>query len=134
METAARAISLLCLAALAATAAPPAERKYTTRYDGVDVDAILKNERLYRSYVDCIVAQEGAKVRCTKDAIALRSRIPDALASDCAKCSERQREETRKVVAFVRKNHPEDWSALVRRFDPTGVYSEKHGDRLKHAA
>nr|CAD7574520.1 unnamed protein product [Timema californicum] len=37
--------------------------KYTTKYDNIDVNAILKSERLLNNYVKCILKDE----RCTPD-------------------------------------------------------------------
>lgn len=52
-------------------AKPTAEDHYTTKYDNVDLDAIIKNDRLLRSYVDCLL---GSK-HCTKDGEELKSKF-----------------------------------------------------------
>lgn len=46
------------------------EKTYTTKYDNVDLDDILKNERLLKSYVDCLLE----KGTCTPDGLELRSK------------------------------------------------------------
>ena len=44
--------------------------KYTTRYDDVNIDDIISNERLLKRYVDCLLDQ-GV---CTPDAMELKSK------------------------------------------------------------
>lgn len=51
--------------------AKPANDKYTVKYDNIDLDAIVKNDRLLRAYVDCLL---GAK-KCTKDGEELKSKF-----------------------------------------------------------
>lgn len=49
-----------------------AEEKYMTKYDNVDLDAIIANDRLLRAYVDCLLGTR----KCTKDGQELKSRFP----------------------------------------------------------
>jgi hypothetical protein len=67
---------LLVLVLAAATPATPAtletrpsSDKYTTRYDHIDVDGILKSERLLRNYFNCLVD----KGPCTREGLELKS-------------------------------------------------------------
>lgn len=50
---------------------PKADQHYTTKYDNFDLDAIIKNDRLLRAYVDCLL---GTK-KCTKEGEELKSKI-----------------------------------------------------------
>lgn len=43
--------------------------KYDSRYDYLDVDAILDSKRLVRNYVECLINQQ----RCTPEGKALKS-------------------------------------------------------------
>jgi hypothetical protein len=45
--------------------------KYTTRYDNIDIDGILKSERLLRSYYNCLMD----KGPCTREGLELRSEL-----------------------------------------------------------
>lgn len=45
--------------------------QYTTKYDTTDLDAIIKNDRLLRAYVDCLL---GTK-QCSKDGEELKSKF-----------------------------------------------------------
>lgn len=66
---------VLCLFLVAicalASAKPSDDAHYTTKYDNVDLDAIIKNDRLLRAYVDCLL---GIK-NCTKDGEELKSKF-----------------------------------------------------------
>lgn len=55
-------IALSFLLAVAA-AAPAQESKYTTKYDGINLDEILKSDRLFNNYYKCLMDQG----RCTPD-------------------------------------------------------------------
>lgn len=60
-------LPLLCLiVGLYAT-----ENKYTTKYDNVDIDEILKNDRLLKRYVDCLLDEAP----CTPDGAELKSKL-----------------------------------------------------------
>lgn len=45
-----------------------AEHKYTTKYDNVDIDAVIHNERLLNSYVGCLLDRKP----CSPDAAELK--------------------------------------------------------------
>jgi hypothetical protein len=63
---------VLCLALLvAAVAASPATngRKYNDKYDHIDVDAILRNDRILSSYIKCMLD----KGPCTAEGKNLKS-------------------------------------------------------------
>lgn len=52
--------------------------------------------------------------------------VPDALATECSKCSKKQKEITGKVFAELLLNHRDYWDALVAKYDPEGVYLKKY--------
>lgn len=60
-------LSLLAIAMCTVT-----ERaKYTTKYDNVDLQEIIHNERLLKNYVDCLLD----KGKCTPDGLELKSKF-----------------------------------------------------------
>jgi hypothetical protein len=64
----------LLLAVLATLASLPVavsapDSKYTTRYDSIDIDGILKSERLLRNYFNCLLD----KAPCTREGLELKS-------------------------------------------------------------
>lgn len=56
--------------------------KYTTKYDGVNLDEILKSDRLLNNYFKCLM-ETG---KCTPDGNELKRTLPDALKTECKKC------------------------------------------------
>nr|AIX97070.1 chemosensory protein 2 [Dastarcus helophoroides] len=88
--------------------------KYPTKYDNIDVDNILNNKRLLNNYMQCLLK----KGKCTEDGSLLRDLIPDALLTDCAKCSEVQKTKSEKVIRFIKKNRGDDWDELLKVYDP----------------
>lgn len=47
------------------------EEKYTTKYDNVNLDDIIRNDRLMKNYLDCVLE----KRKCTKDGEELKSKL-----------------------------------------------------------
>ncbi|KAH8322523.1 hypothetical protein KR074_000843 [Drosophila pseudoananassae] len=99
-----------------------AEEKYTTKYDNIDVDEILKSDRLFSNYYKCLI-DTG---KCTPEARELKKSLPDALKTECSKCSEKQRENTDKIIRFIIDNKPEEWKQLQAKFDPEDVYIKRY--------
>lgn len=60
---------VLCIGWTVAEEAAPKQSGYETRYDNVDLDEILKNDRLRKNYIKCLL-NEGP---CTPDAQELKS-------------------------------------------------------------
>jgi hypothetical protein len=59
---------ILWAVCLAVAATLGERRAYTTKYDGVDVDAVIRNERLLSNYVGCLLDSNP----CTPDAAELK--------------------------------------------------------------
>ena len=79
------------------------QNKYTTKYDNIDLDEIIKNDRLMKNYVNCLLD----KGNCSPDGAELKKVLPDALKSECSKCSEKQREGSKKIINHLIDNKPE---------------------------
>lgn len=94
------------------------ERRYTTKYDNVDIDAIIKSERLLNAYVGCLLDRNP----CTPDAMELKRNLPDALATNCSACSEAQKNAADKLSHHLIDNRPDEWSLLEEKYDPDGTY------------
>ncbi|XP_030758434.1 allergen Tha p 1-like [Sitophilus oryzae] len=115
---------LLCLCTLV-WCKPQA--KYTTRYDNVDLDAIIRSDRLLKNYVDCMVGRK----KCTKDGEELKRNLPDALQTACSKCSEAQKAGSRKIIRHLITNRPQWFRELEVIYDPQGVYRRAYNEELK---
>lgn len=64
---------MICLVVIVSAACVYAaeETEYTNKYDNVDVDQIIHNDRLLKRYVDCML--DKPNVRCPAEAIELKS-------------------------------------------------------------
>lgn len=62
---------LFVVVLFALTNAKPADDKYTTKYDNIDIDEILNSERLLKNYFNCVMD----KGPCTPDGQELRSKF-----------------------------------------------------------
>nr|QYL00058.1 CSP1 [Eupeodes corollae] len=121
-------MKVLIVAMLALTIAIVAgEDKYTTKYDNIDIEEILKSDRLFKNYFNCLM--ESGK--CTPDGRELKRVLPDALKTGCSKCSDKQRAGTERVLKFIIENKPEQWKALQEKYDPDGVYFKKYENEAK---
>jgi hypothetical protein len=52
--------------------------------------------------------------------------LPDALETDCSKCTEKQKEGSERVLEHMIKNKPEQWKQLQAKYDPNGHYKSKY--------
>ncbi|XP_044743542.1 ejaculatory bulb-specific protein 3-like [Chrysoperla carnea] len=95
---------------------------YTTKYDNINLDDILSNKRLLKNYVKCLLS-EGP---CTNDGAELKQSIPDAIETNCTKCTQTQKEGSQKVMYFLIDNEKEAWAQLEKKFDPTGSYKKRY--------
>ncbi|XP_067003792.2 ejaculatory bulb-specific protein 3 [Anabrus simplex] len=101
-----------------------ADEKYTDKWDNIDLDEILRNDRLLKKYVDCLLADTDRG--CTPDGKELKKNVPDALTNDCAKCTEKQKSGTEKVINYLIDNKPDIWNKLEAKYDPDGIYKKKY--------
>ncbi|XP_033150487.1 putative odorant-binding protein A10 [Drosophila busckii] len=103
-------------------AVPAAGEVYDNKFDNVDLDEILSQERLLNNYIKCL---EGLGP-CTPDAKMLKEILPDAMLTDCEKCTEKQKYGAEKVTRHLIDNRPEDWQRLEKIYDPQGGYRLKY--------
>jgi hypothetical protein len=52
--------------------------------------------------------------------------LPDALLTECSKCSEKQRDGTERVIKFLIEKKPEQWTSLQAKYDPENVYQKRY--------
>ncbi|XP_014226079.1 ejaculatory bulb-specific protein 3-like [Trichogramma pretiosum] len=117
---------VLCMAVVAMVMGAD-EVKYTTRFDGIDIDQVLHNDRILKSYINCLLKDAS----CSPDARELKRLLPDALATNCEKCSEKQKAGAEKVIAFLAKNKPETWTEILAKYDKDNVYRTKYAEQAK---
>ncbi|RZC33498.1 chemosensory protein [Asbolus verrucosus] len=117
-----RIFLLVIFSTFALVSVRTAENKYTTKYDSINLEDVVKNERLLKNYMNCLLE----KGRCTPDGFELRKNIPDAIATDCSKCSEKQKEGANFIMKYLIDHEPEYWKSLEVKYDPDGTYKRKY--------
>ncbi|KAK9722517.1 Insect pheromone-binding family, A10/OS-D [Popillia japonica] len=104
--------SFLLVFVLSIAAVALAQDKYTTRFDNVNIDEILNNRRLLKGYANCLLD----KGPCSPDGAELKLRLPDAVKSNCEKCSEKQREGSKVILKHLIDKEPEIWKELEQKY------------------
>nr|QIJ45723.1 chemosensory protein [Glyphodes pyloalis] len=120
------AICFLALAA-AASAYPGKGGKYTDRYDNINLDEVVGNRRLLIPYIKCILEQG----KCSPEGRELKSHIREALENYCAKCTETQRQGTRRVIGHLINNEADYWNQLSAKYDPHHKFVAKYEKELR---
>ncbi|WP_082558797.1 A10/OS-D family protein [Kitasatospora sp. MBT66] len=118
---------LLTAGPVSTAIAEPEHEKYLTRFDNIDVDRILKSDRLFTNYFNCLMDRG----KCTPDGKELKSLLPDALRVNCAHCTNRQKKGTDRILRFIVKNRPTEWKQLEEKYDPDDIYVARYNS---HAA
>lgn len=125
-------LALVVLAiALAMVAARPQEKKdgekYTGRFDSINIQQILGTDRLFRNYFNCLMD----KGKCTAEGKELKRLLPDALKTNCEKCTDKQREGVDYVLQHMINKKKEEWKQLQAKYDPDNVYTQQYREFAK---
>ncbi|KAG6454391.1 hypothetical protein O3G_MSEX008687 [Manduca sexta] len=118
-------VALCLLSVVAVTLARPDH--YTDRYDNVNLDEILDNHRVLVPYIKCILDQG----KCAPDAKELKEHIREALETECSKCTNAQKNGTRRVIQHLINHEPEYWQELGDKYDPERKYTVKYEKELR---
>ncbi|EDW92640.1 ejaculatory bulb-specific protein 3 [Drosophila yakuba] len=113
----------LVFCVFAGLAAAASQQQYTSKFDNVNVDEVLNNNRVLNHYLKCLME----KGPCTPEGRELKRLLPDALQSDCSKCTDVQRKNSEKVINYLRTHRAGEWKLLLDKYDPNGIYRAKHG-------
>ena len=81
-------------------------------FEGVDVDNILKNEKLISKHIKC-VRDEG---RCDSNGKSLKTLLPRIINENCAGCSDEQIANSNKVIDWMKVHHPQDWLYIKAKY------------------
>ncbi|XP_013163200.1 PREDICTED: ejaculatory bulb-specific protein 3-like [Papilio xuthus] len=92
--------------------------KYNSKYDNFDVETLITNERLLKSYINCFLD----KGRCTAEGTDFKKALPEAIETTCGKCTEKQKLNIRKVIRAIQQKYPGQWEDLVKKNDPSGKH------------
>nr|WMS58736.1 chemosensory protein gene 5 [Neotoxoptera formosana] len=117
---------VFCIAATI-TVVQTAPAKYTTKYDNVNIDDILSNDRLVTSYFKCLM-ETG---KCTPEGEEIKRWLPEAIDNKCADCSEKQKIGSEKVIKFLFEKKNDMWKQLEQKYDPQGLYKQRYMEDAK---
>ncbi|KAJ1530356.1 hypothetical protein ONE63_005268 [Megalurothrips usitatus] len=108
----------------AGAAGPAAAGKssYTTKYDNIDVKMILHNDRLLKNYIDCLMDRKS----CSREGQLLKEIIPDALQTECSRCSEKQKQIAGEIMSYLLQYKKAYWEELLCKYDPEGKFREQY--------
>lgn len=93
-------------------------QEYTTKYDNVDYIEIFKSESLFNKYYKCLL-DEG---KCTPEGEELKLTLPDALQTNCSKCTGTRRDEVERAIRYFVDLKPKEWIPLQQKYDPQNLY------------
>ncbi|KAG5343638.1 PEB3 protein, partial [Acromyrmex heyeri] len=96
-------IALLCVSA---------EEFFSDRYDQIDVESILQNDKLREQYYNCFMEIAPC---VTADAKFFKEISSEALQTKCKRCTEKQKEILNLIVDWYTKNRPEQWKPFVAK-------------------
>nr|QJX74392.1 chemosensory protein 4 [Ceracris kiangsu] len=94
------------------------EEKYQSPYEGTDVDTILQNDGKVQAILKCLLSDTDDV--CSKEDKQSKDMLPEALATQCAKCTEKQKQGMAKFFAHVSSKFPDMFKQLAAKYDPTG--------------
>ncbi|XP_026816986.1 ejaculatory bulb-specific protein 3-like [Rhopalosiphum maidis] len=109
------------------TVVQTAPAKYTNKYDNVNIDEILNNDRLVASYFKCLM-DTG---KCTPEGEEIKRLLPEAVENKCADCSEKQRLGSEKIIKFLFEKKNDMWKELEAKYDPKGTYKQRYAEEAK---
>ncbi|XP_072753956.1 putative odorant-binding protein A10 [Anoplolepis gracilipes] len=87
------------------------QEKYSSKYDHIDVNAVLANSRLRNQYINCL---NGSAPCNTGASRFLKEKFAEAFVTRCKKCTERQIYFFDTIIDWFTKNDPETWNHLVK--------------------
>ncbi|CAG5055582.1 unnamed protein product [Parnassius apollo] len=111
-------IAILLSVFVAVVVARPEEDLYS-KYEYFDVKEVITNQRLLKAYSHCFLGKE----KCTSEGKDFKKLIPEAVRTECVKCSEKQKSLLAQVIKAVVEQLPVEWEELSKEYNPNGVYT-----------
>nr|WJJ70375.1 venom protein U-MPTX.7-38 [Megalopyge opercularis] len=103
---------------LAVLVAVAATEFYDSKYDDFDEQEVIDNPRLLKSFANCFLN----KSPCTGEGTNFKNLIPEAIQTECAKCSPKQKPKIRKLIIATKEKYPELYEEFLDFFDPNKEY------------
>ncbi|XP_011701602.1 PREDICTED: ejaculatory bulb-specific protein 3-like [Wasmannia auropunctata] len=89
-----------------------AEETYSDRYDDVDIEGILANQKLREQYYNCFIGNAPCR---TADAKFFSGVLGEAMQTQCKKCTEKQKALLDRMADWYTTNKPDAWEALIKK-------------------
>ncbi|XP_073953862.1 ejaculatory bulb-specific protein 3-like [Choristoneura fumiferana] len=90
------------------------QQYYNNRYDNLNADSIVQNERVLLAYYKCVMD----KGPCTKDGKNFKRVLPETLSTACARCSPKQKGLVRTLLLGIRVKSEPRFNELLDKYDP----------------
>ncbi|XP_030749779.1 uncharacterized protein LOC115877657 [Sitophilus oryzae] len=100
---------------------PAAVQYYASKYEHIDVESILNNRRMVNYYTACLLS----KGPCPPEGVDLKRILPEALQTNCARCTEKQRTVALRAIKRLQKEYPKVWNDLSKQWDPDDIYVKR---------
>ncbi|KAK0181339.1 hypothetical protein PV327_003631 [Microctonus hyperodae] len=81
----------------------------------LNIDPLLKNERIFSKLVDCILDESP----CTGPIAKYKQQISSALETDCEECQEQFKQLAAKTLVYIRENKPDKFILIKEKFNIT---------------
>ncbi|CAH2042473.1 unnamed protein product, partial [Iphiclides podalirius] len=121
---------IVLLAVVSAVAARPDADFYDKKYENFNAKELASNDRLLHSYSLCILG----KGKCTPEGNDFKDWTPEAIQTNCGKCTEKQKSLIAEVIKAVREKLPNDWEELTQKYNPSGQHTEDLNQFIKQYA
>ncbi|CAK1584646.1 unnamed protein product [Parnassius mnemosyne] len=113
-------IAILLSVFVAVVVARPDEELYS-RYENFDVKELVSNLRLLKAYTLCFLG----KGKCTPEGNDFKKLMPEAVQTECGKCSEKQKSQVAQVIKAIVEQLPVEWEELSKEYNPNGDHTVK---------
>nr|UDM59699.1 putative chemosensory protein 6 [Corcyra cephalonica] len=111
-----KTIIALCIVIAAVVSRP--QDLYNSQFDNFNAEEVAGNVRLLKNYGKCFLDQGP----CTAEGSDFKRVIPEALRTNCGRCTPKQRVLIRTIVQAFKTKLPDIWGGLVEKHDPEGIY------------
>ncbi|XP_012522579.2 ejaculatory bulb-specific protein 3 [Monomorium pharaonis] len=89
-----------------------AQELYSDKYDDIDVMSILENEQIFNKIYGCFMDTFPCETEAGKF---FKGIFPEAVQTNCKKCTEKQKNNLNLAADWMTKNKPNEWQALVAK-------------------
>nr|QJT73565.1 chemosensory protein 6 [Encarsia formosa] len=86
----------------------------TTYVQAQNIDVMLRNRQLVQRQIKCVLK----KAPCDAIGKQIVAQLPEALYNDCRRCKPQDAQNSRKLLAFMQKNYPNELQQMYIIYKP----------------